>query len=597
MKKHLRWMLVVCLIVPMAAMAQTDLATEIATADAAIREAEAVGAAIYATSLYDEARARLSSARQNAEHRTRDVRESARLDALEAMFAADAAEAKALWVARAREANDLRTEIINFGDPAPAELFVEDPALPLDRGNTTASRIAFAESVVAVAMDAGASAMNAENMQKAQDYLVSAKGIARSQRESETAEYLAYAAEMMAREAYYETRLADVTGVLPGLRLERARLAEQIRQREAAAERQRREQIETEAARLRSQLEAERQGRQMREAELQALRLQLEENQQRLEQQLESDRQTRIEAEQRLFDLGRQYEAALAARVDSVEAERLRRQIEDQQLALQAITERVRMSEQMMQKEIERLRADLDAERRGGSTNLTLLDQREEELDTQLRELDAMRRDREIAEQRRREVEAALEARIAEAETRTRQAEQQQAALQQQVEAERARAAQAEAELARIREEAARKEAEQRQRIEQMETSLAEIAETRRDERGFIVTLPGIYFDTGKAQIKAGARENLSRIAEQLRRNESVLVVVEGHTDSTGSDQLNQRLSEQRARAVRDFLVTQGLAAERISTVGKGEGSPIASNDTAAGRQQNRRVELVLRQR
>lgn len=597
MRQSMGWMIAACLIAATAAMAQTEIATEIATADAAIREAEQVGAPIYATSLYDEARARLSAARQNADQRSRDMREAARLAALEAKFAADAAEAKAAWVARARQANDLGTEITGFGGTAPAALFVEEPAISLDRGSTTASRIAFAESVVAVAMDAGASATNPENMEKAQGFLASAKGIARSQRESDTAEYLAYAAEMMAREAYYQTRLGDVTGVLPGLRLERTRLAEQAKQREAVAERERRERIEREANRLRAQLEAERQGRQMRDAELQALRLQLEENQQRLEQQLAGDRQARIEAEERLTELRRQYEAALAARVDPVEAERLRRQIEDQQLALRTITEREQMSERAMQQEIERLRADLEAERRRGSTNLTVLDQREEELDTQLRELDAMRRNREVAEQRRREAEAALQSRIAALETRTREAEQQQVALQQQVEAERARAAQAEAELSRIREEAARKEQEQRERIQRMETSLAEIAETRRDERGFIVTLPGIYFDTGRSQIKPGARENLARIAEQLRGNESVLVVVEGHTDSTGSDQLNQRLSEQRAQAVREFLVSQGLAAERISTVGRGEGSPIASNDNAAGRQQNRRVELVLRQR
>ena len=95
--------------------------------------------------------------------------------------------------------------------------------------------------------------------------------------------------------------------------------------------------------------------------------------------------------------------------------------------------------------------------------------------------------------------------------------------------------------------------------------------------------------------MKPGAKTTLRRIAEQLKRGEFT-IAVEGHTDSVGSDEMNMSLSEKRANAVRDYLVEQGVAAAGISASGKGESTPIATNNTAAGRQQNRRVELVITQ-
>ena len=129
-----------------------------------------------------------------------------------------------------------------------------------------------------------------------------------------------------------------------------------------------------------------------------------------------------------------------------------------------------------------------------------------------------------------------------------------------------------------------------------MQAELAKLAQTRTTERGFIVTLPGLFFDTGKSALKAGARNTLSRIADQLRINDQLTITIEGHTDSVGSDASNQALSERRAAAVRDYRVSRNVPAGRMTVTGLGETTPVATNDTAAGRQQNRRVELVIAQ-
>ena len=155
------------------------------------------------------------------------------------------------------------------------------------------------------------------------------------------------------------------------------------------------------------------------------------------------------------------------------------------------------------------------------------------------------------------------------------------------------REAQTRAELEKVRQEAAQHEAEARRL--RMENELARIAATKREARGFVVTLSsGLFFDTGKATLKKGAQATLTRIADQLKTDDKVKVTIEGHTDSVGTAEKNQQLSEKRAQAVRDYLVGTGLAADRLIAVGRGEEQPIATNKTAAGRQQNRRVELVI---
>ena len=131
-----------------------------------------------------------------------------------------------------------------------------------------------------------------------------------------------------------------------------------------------------------------------------------------------------------------------------------------------------------------------------------------------------------------------------------------------------------------------------------MQQALSKLASTRSETRGLIVTLTNnVLFDTGKTTLKPGAKRTLTRIAEQLSGdNSGTKIVVEGHTDSVGSTESNQALSVRRATAVRDYLVSQGLSEDRVTAAGRGEEAPIATNNTAAGRQQNRRVELVITQ-
>lgn len=110
--------------------------------------------------------------------------------------------------------------------------------------------------------------------------------------------------------------------------------------------------------------------------------------------------------------------------------------------------------------------------------------------------------------------------------------------------------------------------------------------------------LPDITFDTGRASLKAEYRSMLEDMALILSEYPETTIAVTGHTDSTGGPQVNQRLSESRARTVADFLRRQAIGEDRIvSVIGVGEAQPVASNETVAGREQNRRVEVRLRQR
>jgi len=108
------------------------------------------------------------------------------------------------------------------------------------------------------------------------------------------------------------------------------------------------------------------------------------------------------------------------------------------------------------------------------------------------------------------------------------------------------------------------------------------------------VNLSDVLFDTGKATLKPGAREKLARVSGILVTHPDLKLEIEGHTDSVGSDECNQGLSERRAESVRSYLVSQRIAAQTITTAGFGESRPVATNDNAAGRQRNRRVELVV---
>ena len=120
------------------------------------------------------------------------------------------------------------------------------------------------------------------------------------------------------------------------------------------------------------------------------------------------------------------------------------------------------------------------------------------------------------------------------------------------------------------------------------------ILQTRETARGLVINMSDVLFDTGKYSLKETAREKLARLSGIILSHPGLNLRIEGYTDSTGSDSLNQRLSEQRADTVRDFLLTQGLTADTLNAVGYGKGFPVASNDTSAGRAMNRRVEMVV---
>jgi len=117
---------------------------------------------------------------------------------------------------------------------------------------------------------------------------------------------------------------------------------------------------------------------------------------------------------------------------------------------------------------------------------------------------------------------------------------------------------------------------------------------TRDTARGLIVSLSDVLFDTGKSTLRPAAREKLAKISGIVLAYPTLRLAIEGHTDSVGSDELNQELSEERAGSVRDYLASQSIPAASMTSQGFGKMQPVASNDTAEGRQQNRRVELVV---
>ena len=120
------------------------------------------------------------------------------------------------------------------------------------------------------------------------------------------------------------------------------------------------------------------------------------------------------------------------------------------------------------------------------------------------------------------------------------------------------------------------------------------ILQTQDTARGLIVNMTDVLFDTAKSTLRPLAREKLAKVAGIVSGHPGLRLDVEGHTDSVGTDEYNQTLSEQRGSSVRDYLTNQGMATASVTSKGFGESQPIASNDTAGGRQQNRRVELVI---
>ncbi len=201
------------------------------------------------------------------------------------------------------------------------------------------------------------------------------------------------------------------------------------------------------------------------------------------------------------------------------------------------------------------------------------------------------------AEQRRLEAElTAARAAAAKAQAEAARAEaeaaQSKALLEQQLAREEAsRALQAAEEAERLRQQAIAEKAQLRARLLEQ---FSRILETRDTERGLVVNMGDVLFDTGRHQLRQEAREKLARLSGIVLAYPGLVLEAEGHTDSVGADDYNHALSERRAQSVRDYLLEQGLSEDGVAARGLGETAPIASNDTAQGRQANRRVELIV---
>jgi outer membrane protein OmpA-like peptidoglycan-associated protein len=178
------------------------------------------------------------------------------------------------------------------------------------------------------------------------------------------------------------------------------------------------------------------------------------------------------------------------------------------------------------------------------------------------------------------------------------EADARQAQLKAEADAAAAKAA-AEADGLKAKEQMAKDEAERAHKAaEELRSKLlqqfSQVLDTRDTERGLVVNMSDVLFDTGKYTLRQEALLKLARIAGIILNYPGLRLEAEGHTDNVGSEAVNQKLSEQRADSVRQFLITQGIPASSITSSGKGFSMPVAPNETAAGRQKNRRVELIV---
>ena len=209
-------------------------------------------------------------------------------------------------------------------------------------------------------------------------------------------------------------------------------------------------------------------------------------------------------------------------------------------------------------------KAEQDAEQLGKETSAIVMQKRE-------RELKAARLD---AEQAR----AAAEARARDTEAKAREAEQ----------------ARAQAEGARTQADSETKaRAAEQARTAALTRELAEL-KAQQTERGLVLTVGDVLFATGKAEVATGGLRSIDKLAAFLKQNPKRSLLIEGHTDNTGPEDFNLQLSQQRADAVKSALTSRGVASDRITTKGYGPKYPAVGNDSAAGRQQNRRVEVVV---
>jgi outer membrane protein OmpA-like peptidoglycan-associated protein len=245
--------------------------------------------------------------------------------------------------------------------------------------------------------------------------------------------------------------------------------------------------------------------------------------------------------------------------------------------------------------------AALDAERKANADEAARLERNIQEAQTDAE------KSRLLAEQRRLQFEMEERARRASEEAKAQAERDAQAAVLARRQAEEAAArSAADAEVARLAKTQAdaaalaaqlQAEASKRQAEEasnKMQAALSKVVETRRTARGLILNLPDILFEFGKANLKPETREVLAKVSGILLVASGYHLSIEGHTDNVGSDESNLKLSEARAQSVLDYLFRAGVSADIMAKQGLGESQPRSPNDTAKGRQENRRVEIVI---
>ena len=273
------------------------------------------------------------------------------------------------------------------------------------------------------------------------------------------------------------------------------------------------------------------------------------------ERQAGAERELRADAAQRDAAAG-QLLAEQQRSVAQLETERARRDAESARAAAQSEADRLRRDAETArvsaQSEADRVKRETDAQRAAAQSDIE-------------------RAGREKAEAEAARAAAVLAQQAAQAET------------------DKARLAVGEADQLRLK-----AEAEKTELRAQLLRQFSLVLETRDTARGLIVNMSDVLFDTGKYSLRPGAREKLAKVAGIISGHPGLRLEVEGHTDNVGGDDYNQKLSEQRGSAVRDYLTRQGIAPASVTSEGFGKTKPVVSNDTSAGRQQNRRVELVV---
>jgi outer membrane protein OmpA-like peptidoglycan-associated protein len=336
------------------------------------------------------------------------------------------------------------------------------------------------------------------------------------------------------------------------------------------------------------QLANERQAGVDREARAESRRAAAQSETERIARDAEG---ARIAAQTETERVRRQHDSQIAAA--QVESDRLQREGDARVAAAQAETDRARHENETLaataQAQADRLKQEHDAQLATSQAEAGRLKQEHDaQLATSQAEADRLKQEHD-AQLATSQAEADRLKRDNEAQLASAQAETNRLARENE-----AQRASAKADADRATSEKAQGEADKAQLRAQLLLQFNAILQTRDTARGLIVNMSDVLFDTAKFSLRPGAREKLAKVAGILSGHPSLHMQVEGYTDSVGTDDYNQVLSEHRAGSVRDYLTGAGIPSDSVTAKGFGKTQPVASNETSAGRQQNRRVELVI---